>query len=154
MDAEVTALVGAERHGRSDDRTAYRNGTRIRTWDTWVGTVGLAIPAETVTAVEQARTRFTQKWQLRGPAVVESLKNASEELFTFLRFPPSQWKALRTTNALERIHEEFRRRTKTQASLPGRDAVLLLLFGLLRTSQVKLRALVGHRDMEAVKKAA
>jgi len=44
MDAEVTALVGAERHERSDDRTAYRNGTRVRTWDTRVGTVELAIP--------------------------------------------------------------------------------------------------------------
>ena len=75
------------------------------------------IYGETVTAVEQARTRFTKKWQLRCPAVVESLEEAGDELFTFLRFPSSQWKALRTTNALERINEEFRRRTKTQASL-------------------------------------
>jgi transposase-like protein len=44
MDTEVTALVGAERHERSDERTAYRNGTRVRTWDTRVGTVDLAIP--------------------------------------------------------------------------------------------------------------
>jgi transposase-like protein len=112
------------------------------------------IYGETVTAVEQARARFTKKWRLRCPAVVESLEEAGNELFTFLRFPSSQWKALRTTNALERINEEFRRRTKTQASLPGQDAVLLLLFGLLRTGQVKLRALVGHRDMELAKKAA
>lgn len=112
------------------------------------------IYGETVTAVEQARTRFTKKWRLRCPAVVESLDEAGDELFTFLRFPSSQWKALRTTNALERINEEFRRRTKTQASLPSQDAVLLLLFGLLRTGQVKLRALVGHHDMEQVKKAA
>lgn len=112
------------------------------------------IYADTVAAVEQARTRFTKKWQLRCPAVVDSLKEAGDELFAFLRFPSSQWKALRTTNALERINEEFRRRTKTQASLPGHDAVLLLLFGLLRTGQVKLRALVGHRDMEVVKRAA
>ena len=86
--------------------------------------------------------------------MVESLEEAGDELFTFLRFPRSQWKALRTTNALERINEEFRRRTKTQASLPGQDAVLLLLFGLLRSGQVKLRALVGYQDMEQVKKAA
>jgi hypothetical protein len=33
---------------------------------------------------------------------------------------------LRTTNALEGINEEFRRRTKAQASLPTQDAVLLL----------------------------
>jgi putative transposase len=37
-------------------------------------------------------------------------------------------KALRTTNALERINEEFRRRTKTQASLPSEEAVLILAF--------------------------
>jgi len=44
MESEVTTLVGAERHERSDERTAYRNGTRVRTWDTRVGTVDLAIP--------------------------------------------------------------------------------------------------------------
>jgi transposase-like protein len=112
------------------------------------------IYAETGSAVEQARGRFTKKWRLRCPAVVESLEEAGAELFTFLRFPSSQWKALRTTNALERINEEFRRRTKTQASLPGHEAVVLLLFGLLRTGQVKLRALVGYQDLERVKNAA
>ena len=112
------------------------------------------IYGETVATVEHARGRFTKKWQLRCPAVVESLKEAGEELFTFLRFPRSQWKALRTTNALERINEEFRRRTKTQASLPGQDAVLLLLFGLLRSGHIKLRVLDGYEDMKEVKSAA
>jgi putative transposase len=112
------------------------------------------IYGETIAAVEQARTRFIKKWRLRCPAVVESLQEAGDDLFTFLRFPPSQWKALRTTNALERINEEFRRRTKTQASLPSQDAVLLLLFGLLRSGHVKLRALVGYHDMAQVTKAA
>jgi len=44
MDTEVTALVGAERHERTEDRTGYRNGSRVRTWDTRVGTIDLAIP--------------------------------------------------------------------------------------------------------------
>lgn len=44
MESEVTTLVGAERHERSDERTAYRNGARVRSWDTRVGTVDLAIP--------------------------------------------------------------------------------------------------------------
>jgi transposase-like protein len=112
------------------------------------------IYGESVTVVQQERARFTKKWQLRCPAVVESLKEAGDELFTFLRFPRSQWRALRTTNALERINEEFRRRTKTQASLPSHDAVLLLLFGLLRSGQIKLRTLDGYQDMKEVKKAA
>lgn len=106
------------------------------------------IYGETRPLVEQARARFVKKWRLRCPAVVEGLDEAGEDLFTFLRFPRAQWKALRTTNALERINEEFRRRTKTQASLPSQDAVLLLLFGLLRSGQVKLRRMDGWQEMK------
>jgi putative transposase len=102
---------------------------------------------ETREAVEQARASFLPKWRLRCKAVVSSFEEAGDELFTFLQFPQSQWKALRTTNALERINEEFRRRTKTQASLPGEDAVLLLLYGLLRSGQIVLRRIDGHTDL-------
>lgn len=112
---------------------------------------------ETREEVEAARAAFLKKWRLRCKAVVESLEEAGEELFTFLDFPSSQWKALRTTNALERINEEFRRRTKTQASLPGEEAVLLLLFGLLRSGAIRLRRIDGHEDISAArtgKKAA
>jgi putative transposase len=112
------------------------------------------IYAESRTFVDQARARFTKKWRLRCPAVVECLEEAGDDLFTFLRFPNTQWKALRTTNALERINGEFRRRTKTQASLPGQEAVLLLLFGLLRSGHVKLRKIDGWEEMERVEKAA
>ena len=51
-------------------------------------------------------------------------------------------------------NEEFRRRTKTQASLPSQDAVLLLLFGLMRSGQIRLRRLDGWQEMHAVKEAA
>jgi putative transposase len=112
------------------------------------------IYAETATQVEHARQRFVRRWKLQCPAVVECLDEAGDELFTFLRFPEAQWRALRTTNALERINEEFRRRTKTQASLPSQDAVLLLLFGLLRSGQIRLRAIDGWQEMRAVKEAA
>jgi putative transposase len=44
MDAEVTAMVGAEPHQRTLARTTYRNGYRDRDWDTRVGTVDLQIP--------------------------------------------------------------------------------------------------------------
>jgi transposase-like protein len=98
-------------------------------------------------AVEQARVGFLRKWKLRCKAVSASFEEAGDELFTFASFPCSQWKALRTTNALERINEEFRRRTKTQASLPNEEAVLFLLFGLLRSGQITLRRLVGWQDL-------
>jgi putative transposase len=106
------------------------------------------IYAESRTAAEQARVGFVRKWKLRCQAVNASFEEAGDDLFTFTAFPVSQWKALRTTNALERINEEFRRRTKTQASLPNEEAVLLLLFGLLRSGQIKLRRLVGWQELK------
>jgi putative transposase len=44
MEEEVTAIVGADRYERSDERTTQRNGVRHRQWDTRVGTLDLAIP--------------------------------------------------------------------------------------------------------------
>ena len=44
MEAEVSGVIGAERHERTGDRTTYRNGYRTRTWNTRVGTIELQIP--------------------------------------------------------------------------------------------------------------
>jgi transposase-like protein len=107
------------------------------------------IYVESAAAAERARELFLKKWRLKCPAVAASVEEAGDQLWTFLRFPPTQWKALRTTNALERINEEFRRRTKTQASLPSQDAVLLLLFGLLRAGHIRLRRIDGWEAMWA-----
>lgn len=108
------------------------------------------IYADDAAAALKARAAFQRKWKLRCPAVLTSFEEAGDELFTFLAFPKSQWKALRTTNALERINGEFRRRTKTQASLPSSDSVVLLLFGLLRSGAVKLRPMDGAKDLKQV----
>jgi transposase-like protein len=70
-------------------------------------------------AAEKARDSFLTKWRKPCPSVTGSLEEAGEELLTFYGFPASQHKSLRTTNAIERLQEEFRRRIKTQASLPA-----------------------------------
>ena len=57
--------------------------------------------ADSRDAVEQERARFVRKWRPCCKAVLSSFEEAGEELFTFLQFPQSPWKALRTTNALE-----------------------------------------------------
>jgi transposase-like protein len=112
------------------------------------------IYAEDAKEVEKQRTKFRKKWRLKCAAVADSLEEAGDALFTFTKFPSSQWKALRTTNAIERINEEFRRRTKTQASLPGEEAVLLLMYGLLRSGQIRLRRMVGWKDIPTSNRAA
>lgn len=98
------------------------------------------IYAATVAEVGKARTAFGRKWKLRYQAAWSSFEEAGDRLFTSLRYPVARSKALRTTNALERITEEFRRRTKTQASLPSEDAVPLLLFGLMRSGRTRCGA--------------
>ena len=51
------------------------------------------------------------------------------------------------------IHEEFRRRTKTQASLPNEAAVVLLMYGLLCTGQIRLNRMVGWKDLPQTNRA-
>jgi transposase-like protein len=53
-------------------------------------------------------------------AVADSLDEAGDKLFTITRFPKSQWKSIRTSNAIER-HKEFKRRIKTQTVLPSAE---------------------------------
>jgi putative transposase len=106
--------------------------------------------AENHPAAQSAFTAFERKWRTRCPGVVRSLQEGGEELLTFFQFPKSQWKTLRTTNVIERLHEEFRRRVKTQGSLPTEDAALVLLFGLVASGQIRLRRVDGWRQIPAV----
>jgi len=84
------------------------------------------------------------------PGVVTSQREGGDELLTFFTFPKAQWKTLRTTNVIERLHEELRRRVKTQGSLPSEDAALILLFSLVATGHIKLRRIDGWRKIAAV----
>jgi transposase-like protein len=95
----------------------------------------------------KAYARFLSRWKGKCQKVVESLEEAGEQLLTFYRFPASQWKALRTTNVIERLNEEFRRRIKTQSSLPAEDSALVLLFSLVASGHVRLRRIDGWQDI-------
>ena len=93
---------------------------------------------------------FERTWAKRCPGVVTSLREGGDELLTFFSFSKAQWKTLRATNTIERLHEEFRRRVKTQGSLPSEDAELVLLFSLVASGQIKLRRIDGWRKIAAV----
>ena len=64
--------------------------------------------------------------------------------------PKQHWKNIRTTNAIERLNGEFRRRVKTQGSLPSEDSALVLLYGLVATGQIRLRKIDGFRKLAGV----
>ena len=84
-----------------------------------------------------------------------SLEEAGDRLFAFLRLPPSQWKSARTTNAIERLHEEFRRRIKTQTVLPSAETASMLFWALLASGQITMRKVDGwHTLAEPLSTAA
>ena len=60
------------------------------------------------------------------------------------------WKSTRTTNPLENLNREFRRRTKTQASFTTEDSAVALLFGLVASGQIRLRRIDGYQHLADV----
>jgi putative transposase len=110
--------------------------------------------AETRDAAQRAHAAFLLKWKKLCPAVAASLEEAGEQLLTFYQFPVSQHLSLRTTNIIERMQQEFRRRIKTQAALPNEGAVLRVFFGLWISGQMKLRRIRGYRDLGGKEEAA
>ena len=105
------------------------------------------VHAKTAADVQAKRKAFLAKWKLRCRPVADSLEEAGERLFTFLRYPPGQWRSLRTTNAIERLHEEFKRRIKTQCLLPCAETAAMLFWALLASGQITLRKVDGWQSL-------
>ena len=104
------------------------------------------IYAEDGLAARAAHDAFVKKWSTLCPAVAKSLQEAGLELLTFYAFPKATWKSIRTTNTIENLNREFRRRTKTQASFSTEAAALTVLYGLVAFGQIQLRKIDGYRQ--------
>lgn len=59
----------------------------------------------------------------------------------------SQWKSARTTNAIERLHTEFKRRIKTQTVLPAAETAPMLFWALLASGQITMRKVDGWETL-------
>ena len=105
------------------------------------------IYATSAAEIEQRRRAFLRKWRLKCKAVADSLEEAGNRLFTFSRLPLSQWKSARTTNAIERLHEEFKRRIKTQTVLPSAETAAMLFWALLASGQITMRKVDGWQTL-------
>ena len=62
-------------------------------------------------------------------------------------FPQSQWKSIRTSNAIERLHEEFKRRIKTQTVLPAAETAAMLFWALMASGQITMRKVDGWKTL-------
>jgi len=105
------------------------------------------IYAATTAEIETRRKAFIRKWQLKHRAVADSLEEAGDRLFTFARFPPDPWRSIRTTNAIERLHEEFKRRIKTQTVLPSAETAAMLFWVLIASGPITIRKVEGWKTL-------
>jgi putative transposase len=105
------------------------------------------IYAATCEEITARRKAFIRKWRLKHRAVADSLEEAGDRLFAFARLPPSQWRSVRTTNAIERLHEEFKRRIKTQTVLPSAETAAMLFWALLASGQINMRKVDGWQTL-------
>lgn len=71
--------------------------------------------------------KFRNDWQKEFPSAVKSLENSIDSCLTFFSFPEEEWISLRTTNIIERLNKEFKRRTKPMEIVAGENSCYRLL---------------------------
>ena len=77
--------------------------------------------------------QFKAKWEKEIPSAVKCLENSLDACLTYLHFPEEEWVCLRTTNVIERVNKEFKRRTRPMEILAGeRSCYTLLAFVCLK----------------------
>ncbi len=70
---------------------------------------------------------FVSKYESVIPSAVKCLGNVIDECLTFYSFPEEEWISIRTTNVIERVNKEFKRRTKPMETLAGEASAYRLL---------------------------
>lgn len=70
---------------------------------------------------------FKLKWEKDIPSAVKCLALSINSTLRYLDFPEEEWVALRTTNPIERLNKEFKRRTKSMEIVAGEASCYNLL---------------------------
>jgi hypothetical protein len=91
--------------------------------------------------------RFLAHPAPRGAASTPSPVDAAPMARAFSAWQPSQRKSIRTSNAIEQLHEEFKRRIKTQTVLPCAETAAMLLWALLALGQITMRKVDGWQSL-------
>ena len=92
--------------------------------------------ANTRSAAESALEALGAKWGKPYPAVIRSWHTKWDTLSTYFKYPDYVRKAIYTTNAVEAVHRQFRKLTKTKGGFSSENSLLKLLYaGMLRVSE-------------------
>jgi len=92
--------------------------------------------AATRQAAEAALDELEAKWGALYPMVLQSWRRKWEYLSAYFKYPEYVRKAIYTTNAIEAVHRQFRKLTKTKGAFPNENSLLKLLYaGMLNASK-------------------
>jgi len=83
--------------------------------------------ASTREKADEFYKNFYEKWEKEIPSAVKSLAQSIDACLTFFTFPEEEWISLRTSNIIERLNKEFKRRTKSMEIVAGENACYRLL---------------------------
>lgn len=83
---------------------------------------------------DQEVAAFCEKYAQTYPSAVNCLKRDLEACLTFYAFPKNHWKTIRTTNVLERLFGEVKKRThKMAAPFRNEESCLLMFYAVIRS---------------------
>jgi len=80
---------------------------------------------------------MTKAYEVSHPKLVRFLTNNLMDILTFLSFPKPHHRKIHSTNVLERLNKEVKRRTKVVGAFPGDNSVLRLLVPLAVDTNAK-----------------
>ena len=87
---------------------------------------------------DQEAVAFIEKYSSTYPTAVDCLKRDLEDCLTFYSFPEKHWKYIRTSNVIERLFEEVKKRShKMAAAFRNENSCTLLFYAVIRS--LKLR---------------
>lgn len=88
----------------------------------------LVYKAETKDLAEIALDNLEEKWGERYPIVIKSWRKKWGNLSVYFKYPAPIRKVIYTTNAIEAVHRQFRKLTKTKGAFPNENSLLKLLY--------------------------
>lgn len=87
-------------------------------------------------SAELALDELDRLWGSKYPAVIASWRGKWHLLSAYFKYPEAVRKPIYTTNAVEAVHRQFRKLTKTKGAFPNETSLLKLLYvGMLNASE-------------------
>lgn len=102
----------------------------------FMGDLKAVYRAATLNAAELALDELETKWGDKYPMVIKSWRDKWPTLSSYFKYPDYVRRAIYTTNAVEAVHRQFRKLTKTKGGFANENSLLKLLYaGILKASE-------------------